>query len=142
MSFYEKGSGIALITRWNERFGKTENSSKGIENHWFVLNVFDHNDRNYEEMKDYLDFYSNHCVEKVSLEVIDYYCLPGKEMVSVSKTFWLKIIQRKWKKVFARRLEIEKKRGTIKELHYRQRNGRWSDNVKTLPTLRGMLSTL
>ena len=150
MSFSEKGTGVAIMTRWNEQFGRTVTTSKGIENHWFVLNVFQYSDNNniidnnsyYEEMNDYLDFYSQHCREKVSLEIVDYYCLPGKEMVGVSKTFWLKLIQRKWKKVYAQRRENKKKRKTIKELRYRERNGCWSDAVKLMPQLKGMLSTL
>lgn len=146
MSFSEKGTGVAIITRWNEQFGRTATTSKGIENHWFVLNLFEHSDSNsdsyYEEMNDYIDFYSQHCHEKVSLEIVDYHCLPGREMVGVSKTFWLKLIQRKWKKVYAQRQEIEKKRKTIKELRYRERNGCWSDDVKLMPQLKGMLSAL
>jgi len=140
MSFSENGKGVAVICRWNEQFGRTETSSKGIENHWFVLTLL--NSDEYREMEDYKDFYSNHCNEKVSLEVVDYHCLPGREMVAVCKTYWLKLIQRKWKKVYAQRKDIEKKRASIKELQYREQHGHWSNNVKSMPLLRGMLSTL
>ena len=133
-----QGKGLAVVCKWNEKqFGKDEQTSKDIDTHWFVLDVLEHED--IEELPETLHFYSSNCESPVSLEIVDYFCLPGEEMVGICKTFWLKMIQRKWKKIYAQRKYIEKQRSTIKEINYRERHGKWSDNIAQIPTLRGML---
>ena len=56
----------------------------------------------------------------------------GDECVAIIKTFWLKIVQRTWKKIYAKRMNIIKNPTNI---FYRQMNG-----PMRLPTLRGMLA--
>ena len=43
-------------------------------------------------------------------------------MVGICKTFWLKIIQRKWKKIYAERKRVQFERMKTSELTYRERN--------------------
>ena len=50
---------------------------------------------------------------------------PGQEAVAYLKLFWLKIVQRCWKKVFQQRREILKERMTWAALRDRARTGRW-----------------
>ena len=139
--FKEEGRGLAVVCEWNEKqFGRCEDSSKDIDNHWFVLEVLeDDDDINHPE--DRVNFYSAHCQSPVSLQVVDYFTLPGMEMVAVWKTFWLKLIQRKWKKVFEERQRIKSNRMSTSALIYRERNGGWPSDLKYLPGLRGMLAT-
>ena len=59
-------------------------------------------------------------------EIGEYIILPTQEAVAILKTFWLRIIQRKWKKVFQERKEKRR-------LNYDER---------LLPSLRGMLNAL
>jgi hypothetical protein len=135
----ERGTGLAIVCQWNEeQFGRTEDSSNDIDHHWFVLEVLD--DEDIENPNERLEFYKTHCKTPCSLEVIDYFCLPGEEMVGVCKTFWLKLVQRKWKKVFAERRRINETRATHKEIIYRERNGNWRPELRQLPALSGMLA--
>ena len=135
-----KGKGLAAVCKWNEnQFGRDEYTSKDIEQHWFVLDVLNKED-DLPNLPDTLRFYESNCETPVSLEVVDYFCLPGEEMVGICKTFWLKMIQRKWKQVYAERQRIMQMRKTTREILHRERNGGWSPDTSQLPTLRGMLS--
>ena len=58
----------------------------------------------------------------------------------ILKTFWLKIIQRVWKKIFKKRIEWQKKSTHPFALRYREVNGR--NMYGHAPTIRGMLSHL
>lgn len=134
-----KGSGLALVCKWNEKqFGRCSKTSKDIEDHWFVLAVLDHDEL--YETEEYLQFYRANCHTPVRLELINYFCLPGEEMVGICKTFWLKIIQRKWKKIYAERKRVYSERMKTSELMYRERNGKWSSKVNYMPSLKGMMA--
>ena len=135
-----EGKGLAVVCKWNEnQFGRDEYTSKDIEQHWFVLDVLNEEDDR-TNLPETLEFYKSNCETPVSLEIIDYFCLPGEEMVGICKTFWLKMIQRKWKQVYAERQRIMQKRQSTKELLHRERHGQWSPDTAHLPTLRGMLA--
>ena len=82
-----------------------------------------------------LAFCRVNCNVPVYLELIDYYCLEGQEMVGICKTFWLKLIQRKWKSIFKKRKEIMKKRMMPHSLKYKEINGVWPNNCIHLPTI-------
>jgi hypothetical protein len=61
--------------------------------------------------------------------------LSTQEEIVILKTFWLRIIQRKWKKVFQERIRIK---GSISNLHMREIR---KQNIR-IPGLRGMLCEL
>jgi hypothetical protein len=61
------------------------------------------------------------------------------EQIVIIKTFWLKIIQRKWKKVFAKRQSIIKYRLSPSSLSFRQLTGKWPEYCLHMPSLRGLL---
>ena len=60
----------------------------------------------------------------------------------IIKTIWLKIIQRKWKQVFAKRQHITKCRTSPSSISHRQVTGKWPEYCNNLPGLKGMLSNL
>jgi len=62
------------------------------------------------------------------------------EQIVIIKTIWLKIIQRKWKKVFAKRQQIIKYRLSPSSLSFRQLTGRWPEYCIHMPGLNGLLS--
>jgi len=64
-------------------------------------------------------------------EIGEYIVLPTQEAVAILKTFWLRILQRKWKNVFKERLNIMKMRSNPICVYARQ-----------IPGLRGMLNPL
>ena len=133
----ENGKGLAVVCKWNEKqFGRDNDSSKNIDEHWFVLEVLEDGD---DSPQDRLNFYAAHCNSHVSLEIVDYFCLPGNEMVAVWKTFWLKLIQRKWKKVYNERMKIKQARKSSLSIIHRERTGKWEKHLAHLPGLCGMM---
>ena len=59
--------------------------------------------------------------------------------VCIIKTIWIKLIQRTWKKVFALRKTIIKRRSNINSLKIRELTGKWPENCRVYPQLQGML---
>jgi len=75
-------------------------------------------------------------------EIGQYILLPTQEAVAILKTFWLRIIQRKWKKVFTQRQQVIRNRLCISALYFRETTGQWPKECVWLPELRGMLSDI
>ena len=73
-------------------------------------------------------------------EIGEYIILPTQEAVAILKTFWLRIIQKKWKKVFQERKNIIRQRCNLSNLSIREIRGRWPESCFNLPGLKGMLS--
>ena len=67
---------------------------------------------------------------------------PGLERVCILKTHWLRLIQRKWKKIFKQRLNVMKLRCNPKNQKYRNQHGFYPKSCNDLPVLKGMLSDL
>ena len=57
----------------------------------------------------------------------------GNEHVGYLKTHWIKIIQRKWKKIHANRKMLIRERGSIHALQKRQRTGQWPKEMRSWP---------
>ena len=68
--------------------------------------------------------------------------LESGHCICVIKTIWLKLIQRTWKKVFALRKTIIKRRCNINSLKTRELTGKWPENCRVYPQLQGMLRYL
>jgi hypothetical protein len=61
------------------------------------------------------------------------------ETVAIIKTFWLRLIQRAWKRVYKKRQEIVNGRKQISSLHCVRLTGFWPTQYRFVPTLRGLL---
>ena len=72
-------------------------------------------------------------------EIAECIILSGNETVAILKTFWLRIVQRTWKRVFRERCNILNIRKTMYALYFRQIHGSWPANCARLPELKGML---
>ena len=79
-------------------YGIDENSDKNIEKHYIII----HSYANYKPnvIKKDIKFYSKQLDKIIQPEIAECIILSGGEYVAILKTFWIKIIQRKWKKVF------------------------------------------
>ena len=75
-------------------------------------------------------------------EIGTYIILPTQEAIAILKTFWLRIIQRKWKKVFQERKNMIRNRLGLYSLYMRQITGNWPKEFEKLPCLTGMLKEL
>ena len=77
--------------------------------------------------------------EYIQPEIAQCIVLSSGESVAILKTFWIRIVQRTWKRVFLERTALMKKRCSPSELYYRSIRGKWSCSM---PGLCGMLSGL
>ncbi len=66
-------------------------------------------------------------LEIIELKEFDLY------QVALLKTFWLRIVQRCWKRVFKARKELIKKRSSIKALREREQTGLWPLHLREWP---------
>lgn len=74
-------------------------------------------------------------------EIAECIYLPNGESVCIIKTFWLKIIQRTWKRIFRDRNNIIRQRSSIKALRYIELFGKWPSYCNYFPSIHGMLSS-
>ena len=76
------------------------------------------------------------------LEIAECIYLPSEHCISIIKTFWLKLIQRKWKNVYKERKLCISRRCNPNSLKYREINGKWPNNCLNYPSLKGMMFKL
>lgn len=58
------------------------------------------------------------------------------------KTFWIRIVQRRWRKIYNIRLHILKLRSDPRNQEYFRRHGRYMEGSRVFPGLNGMLSDI
>jgi hypothetical protein len=75
-------------------------------------------------------------------QIAEHILLESGHSICILKTFWLKIVQRKWKKVFNERKNVIQKRCMLKSILYREVTGKWPVNCFSIPTLQGILYPL
>ena len=68
-------------------------------------------------------------------EIAECIVLPSQHTVAIIKTIWIKIIQRKWKKIYAERMIIIRRRLQINTLYMREVTGKWPQNCAYLPSI-------
>jgi hypothetical protein len=64
------------------------------------------------------------------------------EYCALIKTFWLKIIQRAWKKRFAQIQHIQRARGFIPALRHFELTGNYPQGLRIIPGLNGLLAPI
>ena len=75
-------------------------------------------------------------------EIAQCILLPTQEVIAILKTFWLRIIQRKWKKIYKDRQQIIIQRTHPDALYFRCVYGKWPNNCNYLPGFKGMIADL
>lgn len=108
-----------------------------INEHYLTLirlRKFDNNYMNYIRI-----MYPNN---RLNLEIAECLYLTSQHCVSIIKTYWLKLIQRTWKKILRLRKHIIEMRSQPNIIKYREIHGKWPNYCINYPRLRGMLSNL
>jgi hypothetical protein len=90
--------------------------------------------RNYQNIIARLDYIKPEIAECIELE--------SQYSVAIIKTIWIKLIQRKWKKIYAERKNVIRQRAQFSALKTRELTGKWPQHCLYLPTIRGILSNL
>lgn len=80
-------------------------------------------------------------VTKPNIDIMKLFILDDHTYTVVIKTFWLRIIQRHWKKIYSQRKYCLKRRKQIKTLMHFECNGRYPPDCDFMPNLYGMLSS-
>jgi hypothetical protein len=81
-------------------------------------------------------------LQKIKPEIAECYYSVNGECFCKLKTFWIKIIQRKWKKIMTERKHIFNQRCSVPSLRYRELYGKWPESLLEMPTIHGILNTL
>lgn len=113
---------------------------KCLKNYYLTLTRFKY--LNIDIINYYSNMYPFINQSALRLEIAECIYLPSKRCVSIIKTFWLKIIQRKWKNICKERKLCLVRRANLNALRHREIYGKWPSNCTSYPLLKGMLSNL
>jgi hypothetical protein len=75
------------------------------------------------------------CVHIMQLDI-----KPDGEYCAIIKTFWLRIVQRAWKKQFSKRQTVIRSRGNIAAQRHFELTGTYPRELRNIPGLRGLLA--
>ena len=74
------------------------------------------------------------------VEIMQLHILEDSTYSVIIKTFWLKIIQRKWKKIYQIRRRVLENRLQLTSLYHREVHGDWPVHMRTMPGLHGLMA--
>ena len=89
-------------------------------------------------VKSYLHDYSIFATNS-NIDIMKLFILDDHTYTVVIKTYWLRIIQRHWKKIYSQRKYCISRRRQIKTMMYVERNGMYPYDCYSMPGLQGML---
>lgn len=91
------------------------------------------------QINQYLYEFSNNVHIEPFINIIKLDILPDLTYACILKTHWLRLVQLHWQKTFALRKEILEKRKTIDAQHYFGLHGKYSDGLRVLPSINGLM---
>ena len=148
---------IVLCELYNQNIHGIPSPNTNIEYHYILISRYKKLELDYiEDSADYINseyivlYNKNHNIFKnyvniisqqnyVKPEIAECINLPTGEIVSIIKTFWIKLIQRTWKRIYKERQNVFNRRLTIQSLKYRELTGKWPENCNILPSIHNML---
>ena len=74
-----------------------------------------------------------------TIDIIQIYIDCKYRYIAIKKTFWLRLVQRRWKKIYRERCDILARRTLLSSLRYREIYGKYPIGLRVLPTIYGML---
>ena len=137
----------------NEDEDSEDEDSVCYSNLFEVKNIAKYFTKQYQKMKRRSDYFlvSQHPIirnYKQLIESPNYFkpeigeCvyLKNGTCVCILKTFWIRIIQRAWKKVFLERKKLWIKRMFYSSIFHRELHGNWPKSCGIMPGIKGLLS--
>ena len=94
----------------------------------------------YSDIQNYNNIVTNN--NYIKPQIAENIVLESGHCICVIKTIWLRLIQRTWKKIYALRKLVIRRRSSNNSLKMRELTGFWPDNCRVLPGLHGMMSYL
>ena len=93
----------------------------------------------YQNSLQYLIYNSIIVMNQPVIEIMKLHIYNNNTYTVVKKTFWLRLVQRRWKKILRARYEIRRRRGFISSQSVFAIYGKYPYELRSLPTLRGMM---
>lgn len=93
----------------------------------------------YRDCSRYLYYYGISQQARPSIDIMQLHIDSTGTFNVVIKTFWLKLVQRKWKKIYKQRQQIIQKRSCPGALLHREIIGNWQHDIAHLPSILGLL---
>jgi hypothetical protein len=90
---------------------------------------------NHEEIKKYLFMSSIYYLRRPKIDILQLHITPEGLYTCVIKTYWIKIIQRRWRTIYARRKLFKSLRCSVVELRYRELHSGFSQRCAVMPGL-------
>lgn len=78
-------------------------------------------------------------LQSPTIDIIQIYIDPQDRYIAIKKTFWLRLVQRRWKKIYRERCDIWARRTHLSSLRYREIYGKYQVGLRVLPTIYGMM---
>ena len=78
-------------------------------------------------------------LQSPTIDIIQIYVDPQDRYIAIKKTFWLRLVQRRWKKISRERCDIWARRTHLSSLRYREIYGKYPVGLRVLPTIYGMM---
>lgn len=78
-------------------------------------------------------------LQSPTIDIIQIYVDPQDRYIAIKKTFWLRLVQRRWKKIYRERCDIWARRTHLSSLRYREIYGKYPVGLRVLPTIYGMM---
>jgi hypothetical protein len=92
-----------------------------------------------QDILQYLAWMASVEIEEPQIEVLQLYIDDAGVYKVVIKTWWIRWIQRRWRKICRDRHEILRKRSHISSLRYHEIHGQWPAHLNKWPGITGML---
>ena len=90
----------------------------------------------------YLTDYSISYITNPNVQIMKLFIQNNGVYNVVLKTHWLRLVQRKWKKIYKEKQKIIIERSSIKNILLREINGKYNNYLDHYPSLCGMLNDL
>jgi len=97
--------------------------------------------------KQILYYLWSHCVIQIDyprnprIEILKLNIHSDDTYYVIVKTFWIRIVQRRWKTIFKQRTEIIQKQKKMSSLYHRELKGHFPQGANHLPGIKGMMFT-
>jgi hypothetical protein len=92
----------------------------------------------YENINNYLYSYGLVRIPNHEVQLMQVHMLDDDTCMVVNKTYWLRIIQRRWKKTYAMRIQMARLRAMPENQIYNQIHGYYPNHIRIMPSFRDM----
>jgi hypothetical protein len=95
----------------------------------------------YKDIVEYVCEYSVHSTRRrpPKIDILQLYIVRDTYHI-ITKTHWIRLIQRHWRKVYQERQYVFNGRKQLRELRHRELTGKFTVNLRWLPGIYGMMS--